>query len=44
MCTKAIEMIIEPGAEKLIKQMGKRLKTKARSKVINLILNHIKEV
>jgi hypothetical protein len=44
MGTKAIEMLIEPGAEKLIRQMGRRLKTKARSKVINLILNHIKEV
>jgi hypothetical protein len=43
MGTKAIEMLIEPGAEKLIRQMGRHLKTKARSKVINLILNHIRE-
>jgi hypothetical protein len=28
MGTKAIEMLIEPGAEKLIRQMGRRLKTK----------------
>ncbi|MDC0880739.1 hypothetical protein OAP69_05105 [Hellea sp.] len=43
MKTKAIEMLIEPGAEKLIAKMGRRLNTKARSKIINLILSHIRE-
>ena len=39
----AVEMLIEPGAESLIRTMGKRLKTRARSKVINHTLDHIRE-
>jgi len=30
--TLAVEMLIEPGADALIKDMGRRLKSKARSK------------
>lgn len=33
--TLAVEMLIEPGADALIKDMGRRLKSKARSKVID---------
>ncbi len=40
--TATIEMLIEPGAEALITDMGKRLKTKARSKVIDRTLDHIR--
>ena len=43
MTTKAIEMLIEPGAEALIVQMGRRMKTKARSKVIDRAISHIRE-
>ena len=43
MTTKAIEMLIEPGAEKLITQMGRRMKTKARSKVIDRAVSHIRD-
>ena len=43
MTTKAIEMLIEPGAEKLIVQMGRRMKTKARSKVIDRTVSHIRD-
>ena len=42
MTSKAIEMLIEPGAEKLITQMGRRMKTKARSKVIDRAVSHIR--
>jgi len=42
MTTKAIEMLIEPGAETLITQMGRRMKTKARSKVIDRAVSHIR--
>lgn len=41
--TKAIEMLIEPGAEALITQMGRRMKTKARSKVIDRAIAHIRD-
>ena len=41
--TTTIEMLIEPGAETLINTMGKRLKTKARSKVIDRTISHIRE-
>ena len=41
--TKAIEMLIEPGAEALITQMGRRMKTKARSKVIDRAITHIRD-
>jgi hypothetical protein len=40
--TKAVEMLIEPGAEALITQMGRRMKTKARSKVIDRAVSHIR--
>ena len=43
MTLKAIEMLIEPGAEALITQMGRRMKTKARSKVIDRAISHIRE-
>jgi hypothetical protein len=39
----AIEMAIEPGAEALIKKMGKRLGTKARSKVIDKTIALIRQ-
>lgn len=42
MSTIAVEMLIEPGAETLIRIMGRRLGTKARSKVINRTLDHIR--
>lgn len=41
--TTAIEMLIEPGAELLIEKMGKRLGTKARSKVIDRTLELIRQ-
>ena len=41
--TLAIEMLIEPGAERLIEKMGKRLGTKARSKVIDRTLDLIRQ-
>jgi hypothetical protein len=40
---KAVEMMIEPGAEKILLQMGRQMKTKARSKIIDRALNHIRE-
>ncbi len=40
---QAVEMCIEPGAEKLLDDMGRRMKTKARSKVIDAALTHIRE-
>jgi len=43
MTTKAIEMLIEPGAENLITQMGRRMKAKARSKVIDRAVSHIRD-
>ena len=39
----AVEMIIEPGAEKLLTQMGRQMSTKARSKVMNGALTHLRE-
>jgi len=42
--TKAIEMLIEPGAETLITQMGRRMKTKARSKVIDRAVSHMSHI
>ena len=41
--TLAVEMLIEPGADALIKDMGKRLKSKARSKVIDRTLYLIRQ-
>ncbi len=41
--TKAVEMMIEPGAENLVKAMGRRMKTRARSKVIDRTLSQIRE-
>ena len=43
MSQKAVEMMIEPGAQALIEQMGKRMKTRARSKVIDRTLSQIRE-
>lgn len=43
MTHKAIEMLIEPGAESLIAEMGRRMKTKARSKVIDRTLTHVRQ-
>ena len=43
MTLKAIEMLIEPGAEALITQMGRAMKTKARSKVIDRAISHIRQ-
>ncbi|MEP1230935.1 MAG: hypothetical protein ABJG88_09700 [Litorimonas sp.] len=43
MDSKAVEMMIEPGAEGLVVQMGKRMKTRARSKVIDRTLSQIRE-
>ncbi len=40
---KAIEMMIEPGAEALIVQMGRQMRTKARSKVMDRALDHLRE-
>jgi len=39
----ATEMMIEPGAEKLLTQMGRQMSTKARSKVMNGALTHLRE-
>lgn len=39
----AIEMLIEPGADALITKMGRRLKTRARSKVIDRTLDLIRQ-
>ncbi len=36
-------MQIEPGAEKLIKQMGRKMKIKARSKILERAISHIRE-
>ena len=38
-----VEMMIEPGAETLIVQMGRKLKTKARSKVLDRVLTHLRD-
>lgn len=43
MDTKAVEMMIEPGAETLVQEMGRRMKTRARSKVIDRTLSQIRE-
>ncbi len=39
----AVEMMIEPGADALIKTMGRVLKSKARSKVIDRTLDLIRQ-
>ncbi len=39
----AVEMMIEPGAEKLLAKMGRQMSTKARSKVMNGALTHLRE-
>lgn len=43
MTTKAIEMCIEPGAEGLLVSMGRRMRSKARSKILNKAITHIRE-
>jgi len=43
MAVKTVEMLIESGAETLIKDMGRHMKTRARSKVIDRALTHIRE-
>ena len=40
---KAVEMIIEPGAEMLLRTMGRQMSTRARSKVMNGALSHLRE-
>ncbi|MCF6219989.1 MAG: hypothetical protein L3J65_02655 [Robiginitomaculum sp.] len=40
---KAVEMMIEPGAEALLVRMGRQMSTKARSKVMNGALSHLRE-
>lgn len=42
MSTKVVEMMIEPGAEIILRNMGKQMRTKARSKVLNRALDHIR--
>ena len=39
---KAVEMMIEPGAETILRNMGRQMRTKARSKVINRALDHLR--
>ena len=39
----AVEMMIEPGAEVLLVRMGRQMSTKARSKVMNRALTHLRE-
>lgn len=41
--TIAVEMLVESGADALIKEMGRRLKSKARSKVIDRTLDLIRQ-
>ncbi|HHL43588.1 MAG TPA: hypothetical protein ENJ42_08225 [Hellea balneolensis] len=38
----AVEMMIEPGAQTLITQMGRKFGTKARSKVMDKALEHLR--
>ena len=40
---KAVEMLIEPGAEKILEDMGRLMRSKARSKVIDAALTLIRE-
>ena len=40
---KAVEMQIEPGAEALLKQMGRNMRAKARSRVLNRAIGMIRE-
>lgn len=44
MTLTTVEMLIEPGAEALLTKMGKRMNTRARSKVIDRALVHIREL
>jgi hypothetical protein len=39
----AVEMKIEPGAEALLAQMGRKMHTKARSKILDLAIGHLRE-
>ncbi len=39
----AIEMMIEPGAEALLVKMGRQMRTKARSKIIDRALDHLRQ-
>ena len=39
----AVEMMIEPGAEALLRQMGRHMSTTARSKVMDKALTHVRE-
>lgn len=39
----AVEMLIEPGAETLLKTMGKPMRLKARSKIYDRIVSHIRQ-
>ncbi len=40
---KAVEMMMEPGAEVLLQRMGRQMSSKARSKVMNGVLTHLRE-
>lgn len=40
--TKAVEMMIEPGAEKILLGMGRQMRTKARSKIIDRAMSHLR--
>ncbi len=40
---KAIEMMIEPGAEALLARMGRSMGTKARSKTMNCAISYLRE-
>ena len=43
MIQKAVEILLEPGAEAQLKLMGRRLGTKARSKVVDRTLTMIRD-
>ncbi|MCF6275757.1 MAG: hypothetical protein L3J05_08345 [Robiginitomaculum sp.] len=38
----AVEMMMEPGAEMLLQKMGRQMSTRARSKVMNGALTHLR--
>jgi len=39
----AVEMMIEPGAEAILKRMGRGMGTKARSKIMNGAISYLRE-
>lgn len=40
---RAVEMMIEPGAEALLVRMGRQMHTKARSKTLDRALSHLRQ-